>query len=170
VTLAVVDEQHHPPTDLDAFVRSSGDRLLRAAVLLSGRHEGAEDLTQAVLERVARRWDTLENPQAYAMKTLTNLIRDGWRRGQVARPLRLVQPPEQDSSENQALRRLLVPQLGRLPAKQRKVVVLRYLLDMSERQTADLMNISTGSVKSQASRGLARLREMLEETAGVDDV
>ena len=152
--------------------------LLHTAVLLVGDYGHAEDLLQVALLRTARRWRTARaSPDAYVRQALVNLCRDRWRRLQ-ARP-REVQlpgssdtatadgssgPPGPDDPAEQVSRRLLLAQeVARLPAGQRQVIVLRYFEDLPVAETAELMGISPGTVKSYTARAMAALREVLSE-------
>ena len=78
--------------DLESFLAERGDRLLRTAVLLAGTREAGEDLLQTALERLLRRWATIEgNPEGYLRRTLYHLAADRWRQqAAVRRQLRLL--------------------------------------------------------------------------------
>jgi RNA polymerase sigma-70 factor (sigma-E family) len=152
--------------DFTEFVRGRSTGLLRTAVLLTGGDRGhAEDLLQGVLERMYVRWRRIRNsPDAYARKALVHAATNRWR-GRLRRP----ELPLGDSGDHLAqsydphatvdLRDALVRALLTLPPRQRAVLVLRYLDDLSEADVADALSCSVGTVKSQTSRALARLRE-----------
>ena len=154
----------------DAF----GD-LYRLAYKVSFRVLGdrgdAEDVAQEALARAHLRWSRLrDRPEGWVVTVATNLSIDRHRRrrrltGLGPEPLALV---ELHQSERIDLARAL----RRLPRRQREVVVLRYLADFSEADVAAALGVSTGAVKSHASRGLAALRRWLEEGGhrGTDDV
>ncbi|WP_377640961.1 SigE family RNA polymerase sigma factor [Oryzobacter terrae] len=153
-----------------AFVESASPSLLRTAWLLTGDHHAAHDLVQAALVRTYVAWPRVRSDSAlaYARRVLVNERTDRWRRhgAEVA----VSELPEAASSSASATagsddRDAVVRLLARLPEQQRRVVVLRYYVDLSEQAVADLLNLSVGTVKSTASRGLAALRAELT-TAG----
>lgn len=150
----------------EAFVAGSGPRLLRTAVLLVGDRQHAEDLLQTALERTARRWSSLDGaPEAYTRVVLTHLVIDRRRRRRLPEvPLNTDLPGGADPGDQVALRATLLAALRCLPRRQRAVVVLRYIEDLSEAETAHTLDIGLGTVKSSASRGLHRLRTALADT------
>jgi RNA polymerase sigma-70 factor (sigma-E family) len=163
------------------FVGRVADRLLRGAVLLVGDRGAAEDPVQSALERTYRHWPRVAsgNPEAYVRRAIVNAAVSRWRRRRIhEQPLdtdgagpgadRGVAPIA-DHAERVGLRDQLVRALLTLPARQRAVLVLRYLDDLTEAETADVLGCSVGSVKSQASRGLARLRVSEEFVAVLTD-
>lgn len=148
--------------------------LHRIAYLLCGDDHRAHDLTQIALERTYRHWSRLKdgNPFAYARRVLATARIDGWRRTRrevLQSPEDVVvaqeasRSPALDSGNQVAERERLVRALRRLGPGQRRVVVLRHLLDRSEADVAEELGVSIGNVKSQGARGLARLRELLSE-------
>ena len=151
--------------DFPHFVATEGPRLLRVAVLLCGRESDAEDLLQEVLIKMYPRWSKLkdEQPAAYARRALGNRVisarRSPWHRRRVAHVPDL--PVPSDDAARADDRAMLLAALRSLPPRMRAVLVLRYWLGYSERETADELNCSTGTVKSQASRGVERLRELI---------
>lgn len=159
-----------PGEDFNGFVRSRSAGLLRAAFAMTGDRQEAEDLVQDVLARVYLRWATIRtSPDAYARKVLVHAVTDRWRirRRRSETPLRPVHDrPTPDSSESQALRDELVTALRALPPRQRAVVALRYLEDLGEADIAAAVGCSVGTVKSQLSRGLVRLRQALVSRDG----
>ena len=154
--------------ELERFVQARGDSLLRQAVLLTGSREAGEDLLQEALVRLLRHWSRIKgDPEAYLRRTLYNLATDGWRRKRGQREVLLAEPPETHSGESSeaGLHVQLIDALSLLAPQQRAVLVLRYYGDASEAETAATLGCSIGSVKSAASRGLSRLRE-LSQAAG----
>ncbi|MET7399791.1 SigE family RNA polymerase sigma factor [Dactylosporangium sp. NPDC005572] len=149
-----------------AFVAATGPYLLRVALLLSGDRSHAEDLVQTTFERTYRSWPQAvsTDPRAYARKVLVNLRIDRWRG--TRREVLTDAPPEgavpshADAVDD---RNEVVRALARLPAAQRRVVVLRHLVDLTEAETAWELGVSIGTVKSHNARALARLRSLLEE-------
>jgi RNA polymerase sigma-70 factor (sigma-E family) len=152
--------------DFDDFVRGSSTRLLRTAVLLTGDRQAAEDLVQEVYERVYVRWRRIRGaPEPYARKALTNLVANRWRR-RGRKPEVALTPghdrPSPDRTDDFAVRDHLLAVLQELPPRQRAVVVLRFYEDLTEAQTADTLGCSVGTVKSQTSRALDKLRLLTE--------
>jgi RNA polymerase sigma-70 factor (sigma-E family) len=151
-----------------AFVADAGPYLLRVALLLSGDRAYAEDLVQTTFERTYRSWQRarLTDPRAYARKVLVNLRIDRWRgiRWEVlTAPDALPQRPSPSHADAVDGRNEVVRALATLPLAQRRVVVLRHLLGLTESETARELGISVGTVKSQNARALARLRTLLTE-------
>ena len=154
------------------FVQDVSPSLLRAAVVLLGSREDAEDVLQVTLLRTYRRWDQARAaPKAYARAVLVNACRERWRHrdrhpeiGQDMDELANVV----SFAEAVDRRRVLVRVLRQLPDIQREVLVCRYLLDATVAETAAALDIAEGTVKSAASRGLDQLRQLLfaEESRG----
>ncbi|WP_242504552.1 SigE family RNA polymerase sigma factor [Promicromonospora panici] len=152
------------------FVRDAAPYLHRTAYLLSGDVLQAEELVQATFERVYRAWHKARDgsPRAYARRILVNLRIDGWRRRRretFPGDDELQLPPTSDHASHIELRDELVRALARLSATQRRVVVLRHLLDLTEAQVARELGLPLGTVKAANSRGLARLRDLFREAA-----
>ncbi|MBB6555807.1 SigE family RNA polymerase sigma factor [Nonomuraea rubra] len=150
----------------DEFLAARSTSLLRTAMLVCGatRHD-AEDLVQHALEKVYRNWPRIrrDNPEAYARKVIVNAAISRSRRRGVIREITFARLPETAAdSPDLDLRDTLIAELRRLPPRMRAVLVLRYWEDQSEQATAALLGCSVGSVKSQAARGLARIRENLD--------
>ncbi|GAA2395724.1 SigE family RNA polymerase sigma factor [Dactylosporangium salmoneum] len=148
---------------LDALVAQRGNALLATAVLLTGSRAAGEDLLQAALERLMRSWGRVrEDRERYLRRTMYHLAVDQWRsrrrRGEVFAGH---EPPGgPDPTDALDLRDALSRALAQLPPRQRAVLVLRYWEQLTEAETADALGCSIGTVKSTASRGLARLREL----------
>lgn len=150
--------------DFTVFVEAVQPRLSRVAVLLTGNRSTAEDLVQEALIRTYLHWDRVrpDGAYSYARRILVNLNTDRWRR-------RHLEPVFGDIGDDHASgaamraygnvdhRDDIVHELARLSARERSIVVLRYYLDLTERQVAEELNISVGTVKSTCSRALARL-------------
>jgi len=153
------------PVDvLEELLAVKGRHLLRTAVMLAGGQEDGEDLLQAALERVFRRWRTIRgDPEGYLRRTLYHLAADGWRRKQAWRArLGLLGQPGAQPDDTGAVdnRDQLLRLLRQLPPRQRTAIVLRYWEELTEAQVAQAMGCSPGTVKSATSRGLRRLREL----------
>jgi RNA polymerase sigma-70 factor (sigma-E family) len=147
-----------------AFVAARYRALVRTGLLLTNDAGHAEDLAQSALIRTYLAWGRLREPQnaeAYTRRTLTRLaIRAGQRRWKSEVSAGAL--PESQSRQVPAPDDLALDvraALAQLPAGQRAVLVLRYLDDCSEAETARLLGISPGTVKSRAARGLASLRQ-----------
>jgi RNA polymerase sigma-70 factor (sigma-E family) len=146
------------------FARSRWGRLVRLAYSLTLDVGRAEDLVQESLAKLWIRWPQVRDgaPEAYVRQTIVNAaISASRRRWKGEEPhWELPEPPPVGPLESEAVdqRDWLRRGLAGLSVLQRAVVVLRYAEDMSERQVAEVLGISTGSVKTHAFRGLARLR------------
>ena len=148
------------------FVRVRQQSLMRTAYLLTGNAHLAEDLLQTVLTRVAAHWAKLAdggNPEAYARKALVNQTISWRRRKQVELPgAELPEQAESGQSHDEAtVRRIALHHaLAQLTPKQRAVIVLRFYEDRTEHETAQLMGVSIGTVKSQTHYALSKLRAL----------
>jgi RNA polymerase sigma-70 factor (sigma-E family) len=164
--------------EFDDFVRARSAALLRMAYALTGDYGHAEDLLQTAMLRTARRWASARNaPEAYARQVLVNLCRDRVRWLRRRPPERVVAETAEPQAridaadaiaEQVGQRRSLVQALTDLPTAQRHVVVLRFLEDLSVAETAGLLGISEGTVKSYTSRALSTLRVILNDMAAAD--
>ncbi|SDN83236.1 RNA polymerase sigma-70 factor, sigma-E family [Klenkia soli] len=150
--------------EFDAFVRRRYGGLLRTAHLLTGDRALAEDLLQTALLETYRRWDRLadrEDPVGYVRRVLVT-TQTGWARRFSSREQVLAFPPDSWREDAGPADRLdLWVALRQLPPRMRAVLVLRFYEDLSEAATAEVLRCSVGTVKSQTSRGLARLRTRL---------
>jgi RNA polymerase sigma-70 factor (sigma-E family) len=159
--------------DFREFVAVRLPALRRSAYLLCGSRHGADDLVSIAIGKLFRVWrrvSRLENPDAYLRRMLVNGWLDErrrpWRREHSrAEPPEpaggAVPPPDRDVTE----RLTLMAVLDRLPARRRAVLVLRYFDDLSVEQTAEILGMSTGTVKTHTARGLADLRVLLDGAA-----
>jgi RNA polymerase sigma-70 factor (sigma-E family) len=163
-------------SSFEDFVAGSSGRLFTMARLLTGGHRAeAEDLLQGAYERTYRHWGRISrraDPERYVRQILVNASVDRWRRlrRRPEAPLSVTSadPAAEDTAAAVADRDLLLRGLAALPPRQRAVLVLRYYEDLSEAQTATVLRCSVGTVKSQAARGLARLREITGEAGDRD--
>ena len=150
------------PEGFDDFVAARGDALHRTAYLLTHDHALAEDLVQTALAKAWGAWGRIEGePEPYVRKVMVNTFSSWWRRRwNGERPTDELPEPaaRPDHGEEVATRDGLVRALAALPRRQRAVLVLRYLEDLTEAQTAGALGISVGTVKSQTSKALSRLR------------
>lgn len=148
------------------FVAARWRPLLRTAYLLTGDEGRAEDLLQTALSRLWLVWPRVksEAPEAYVRKILANTSASWWRRrwhGEKPTEQLPERPTTDDVAGAVADRDRLRVALGALTPRQRAVVVLRFAEDLSEKQVAEELGISAGTVKTLASRGLARLRDVI---------
>ncbi|MEW9528912.1 SigE family RNA polymerase sigma factor [Microbispora sp. NPDC049125] len=154
----------------DEFLAARSTALLRTAILVCGASAAdAEDMVQGALERVYRHWPRIrhDNPEAYARRVVVNGAISRARRRKVLQEITFAHPPDTPvESPDLGLRDALVEELRRLPARMRAVLVLRYWEDMSEAETAAVLGCAVGTVKSQAARGLARVRARMEDREG----
>jgi RNA polymerase sigma-70 factor (sigma-E family) len=144
------------------FVTASADRLMRTAFLLTGNRHTAEDLLQGALERTYQQWNSRQilAPEAYVRRAMVNASTRIWRSRRFREePLDAsADRVSADDGPDLALRDQVLRALQELPQRQRAVVVLRYFDDLPEAAVADILGCSVGSVKTHASRALARLR------------
>jgi RNA polymerase sigma-70 factor (sigma-E family) len=148
--------------DYAAYVTERSPRLLRTAYLLCRDWGQAEDLLQTALVKAWRAWGRVgDDPDRYVYRILVN-THSSWskRRWRAERPT--AAPPDRrdlddaiGAAEDKAM---LWEALGRLPHGQRAAIVLRYFEDLSEPQVAAILGCSVGTVKSQTSKALAKLR------------
>ena len=149
------------PIPFEDFVAARAGALRRTAYLLTRDTHLAEDLVQTVLAKAWRKWKRInDSPVAYVHKMLVN-EHVSWRRRRWngERPTEVL--PERssgDPTDAVGPRNDLWEAVGRLPVRQRVTLVLRFYEDLSEAQIADTMGCSVGTVKSQTSKALARLR------------
>ncbi|PUB28904.1 RNA polymerase sigma-70 factor (sigma-E family) [Promicromonospora sp. AC04] len=165
VDVVVVAEKE---TEFASFMARSTPALARTAWLLCGDTHQAEELVQQALIKTYLAWPKARQgePLAYARRVLANARIDGWRRRRrevlMASDTLPDRGTRESTAELHAERDRLVRALLVLPTKQRRIVVLRHLEGLTEREVADAVGVSVGTVKSTASRGIARLREVLE--------
>jgi RNA polymerase sigma-70 factor (sigma-E family) len=149
----------------DAFVRSRHPALLRYGHVLTGNPHAAADLVQDALERTGLAWSRVQrqdDPEGYVRRVMTNRHISMWRR---LRRERLVADAPEAAYDEPAPRAedAIWAALAQLPRRQRAVLVLRYYEDLSEAQIARVLDCAPGTVKSQASKGLATLRAHLAD-------
>lgn len=156
----------------DEFVAARSTALLRTAYLLTRDHGRAEDLLQTSLAKCWSAWSRIDgDPEPYVRRTLVTTYTSWWRRrwnGELPTDdlpetgtgtgSSTGSSPAGDHTDGTAARTDLWAAVGRLPRRQRATVVLRFLEDLSERETAELLGVSVGTVKSQSAKALAALR------------
>ena len=161
--------QPHADVALERLYNEHYVRLVRLGVLLLGDVGRAEEVVQDCFVALHQRWSRLEgaNLPAYLRRSVVNGCRSSHRHQRVVdRHLHAVPGTAAGADEPvlaDARRQIVLAALADLPRRQREVLVLRYYLDLSEREIAQTLGISQGAVKSHASRGAAALRVVLPD-------
>ncbi|WBQ06409.1 SigE family RNA polymerase sigma factor [Kribbella sp. CA-293567] len=167
-----------PDRDRDyvEFVEASSTTLRRTAYLVCGDWHRADDVVQDALYKLYLSWSKVDrsgNPLAYARRVVVNAALDigrrPWRR-EVPTDRLLERPRTDDPAGAQADRDEVLSALAGLGPRQRACVVLRYYEDLSIEQTAEILDCSPGTVKSQTARGLETLRHAINRTRAVGPV
>jgi RNA polymerase sigma-70 factor (sigma-E family) len=155
---------HKEADDFTAYVEVRLDRWRRTAFLLCRDWHSADDLVSITIGKLYRHWPRIkavDNVDAYAQRMLTRAwldeTRRPWRRELPAQRL-----PDSMAASSPQLeeREALWQMLDSLGRRQRAVVILRFYLDMSVEETAEILGITTGTVKSQSARALETLRAL----------
>ncbi|GAA3569562.1 SigE family RNA polymerase sigma factor [Nonomuraea rosea] len=144
--------------DFDEFVRARGDALLRYGYVLAGNSEDAADLAQEALARLGDAWPRVRkkhDPEGYVRTIMVRLHIKSWRRRH--REDLVAAVPERGEFDRYGDAALWAG-LQELPRKQRAVLVLRYYEDLPDQEIAEILGVSRGTVRSQASRALDKLR------------
>jgi RNA polymerase sigma-70 factor (sigma-E family) len=149
--------------DFRDFIAARSAALFRGALVLTGSRETAEDLVQETLERAWPRWRTIavmNSPDAYVRRIMVNLANDRWRR--FRRTVVYADDGDRAAAGDEYARvdsrDQLVRALQALPMRMRTVVVLHYFHNLSDAEIAADLGISRGTVRSQLTRGMDRLR------------
>lgn len=150
------------------YVLARQDRLRRAAYLMCGDLEQAQDLLQEALIVLAERWESVEHPDAFVRRVIYRRRISWWRRrhGEVVTDV-LPDPGVGDGSAERARDAEVHDVLRLLPPRQRAALVLRYFEDLTEAQTAEVMGVAVGTVKSLSHQAVARMRAELTARAAV---
>jgi RNA polymerase sigma-70 factor (sigma-E family) len=156
------------------FVAERTHALFRMAYALTGNQHAAEDLLQTALAKTFARWTRISgDAEQYVRRVLYNDSVSIWRwrsrRPETSVPS-VPERPDTDTADDTVLRLVLRDALLSLPPRQRAVIVLRYLDDLDEKQVAEIMGCSPGTVASQASRALARLRRTVAPHPFLEEV
>jgi RNA polymerase sigma-70 factor (sigma-E family) len=150
------------------FMRGRWSAMVRLAYTLTGDPGHAEDIAQAAFASAYASWGRVRqagDPDAYVRAIVIRENSKRFRKQRVREDLRAAVPERGTTADDSLAERTALRQaLGRLGPRQRAVIVLRFWLDMSEAATAQALNCSVGTVKSQASRALATLRTHIETT------
>lgn len=152
--------------EFSEFVAARSLALMRSARLLTGDRHQAEDLVQQALTKLAGRWKRVDDPEAYVRRIIYHEQISWWRRrGRMREDTTPLTPdrPVADGSPQVDHRIDIQAALQRLAPRQRAVLVLRFYEDLPEAEIAELLGCSTGTVRSQGYRALARLRELAPE-------
>ena len=150
--------------EFSEFMSANSESLAHAAWLLTGDRDQAEELVQEALTRTFMNWrKARRDPLVYARKMLTGR-RNAAKRSRFREPAvpQVPDQPVEGLERSVADRDRLNRALSTLSERQRKIVVLRHLMGLSEQEVADDLGVSVGTIKSTASRGLAQLRAFLE--------
>ncbi|MFC5177760.1 SigE family RNA polymerase sigma factor [Nocardioides taihuensis] len=153
--------------ELREFVSARGPALSRAAYLLTGDHQAAEDLVQDTYVVLVRRWQKFGtvDPEAYVRRILYSRFVDGWRRRRLLE-LPWATPPDSagpDETRTASDRLTLADALGRLTPRQRAVLVLRFYEDLTVSEAAATLGVSPNTIKSQSRVALQRLRALVPD-------
>jgi RNA polymerase sigma-70 factor (sigma-E family) len=150
----------------DSFVAARLPHLLKLGRALAGDEQRGADLVQDALERALPRWRKLDDPEGFVRRAMVNRSISVWRKVRRERPLpETTDPPPGTAHLDRPHDHELFAAVRQLPPRQRAVIALRYYEDLTEAQTADVLGCSVGTVKSQAHRALAVLREQLPSFA-----
>jgi RNA polymerase sigma-70 factor (sigma-E family) len=150
--------------DFHAFVVARTPALSRTAYLLTGDAHLAEDLVQTALFKAARAWDRIQgHPEPYVRRILYTQNVSWWRSRRQLPETALQEYDGPAQAADTDLRLTLEQALARLTTRQRTVLVLRYFEDLTEVQTADVLGIGAGTVKSITRQALGRLRVLAPE-------
>jgi RNA polymerase sigma-70 factor (sigma-E family) len=146
--------------EFDAFVEGQYRSLLRTAYLLMRDRDLAEDLLQTALTKTWFAWGRIDaDPVPYVRRVMVTTAVSWWRRRwRIEVPTEHLPEPHTSTTGPSPDAHDLWVAIGHLPARQRAVIVLRYYEDLSEAETARVLDCSAGAVKSHCSRALAKLR------------
>ena len=156
--------------EFEAYMTARQSSLLRTAYLLTGDRHTAEDLVQTTLAKLYLSWDKVqkwESVDGYVRRILVNQHNSLWRRAWKRREISTDELPDLSSGTDEHVhahtdqaeqRTAMWEFVQSLPRRQRAVIVLRYYEDLSEAETAEILGVAVGTVKSQASRALASMR------------
>ena len=161
--------------EFSAYAATAWPVLYRRAYLLSGQHADAEDIAQQTLIRVRRHWGKVRRAasmDAYVLRMVTNAFLSSRRPARASREIVTALPDRSGDAHGSPRWPGLVateedprgeiwPLILGLPKRQRAVLVLRYYEDLSEREIADVLEVTPGTVKSTAHKALANLRTAL---------
>jgi RNA polymerase sigma-70 factor (sigma-E family) len=154
--------------EFEQWANARSPALLRAAYVLTGHQQAAEDLVQETLERVAISWRRIsDHPDAYARQVMYRMEARRWRRRRGRDVVTNAVPDGggRDLTGDVETRMVVERALRELTGAQRTVIVLRYFEDLSEADTAAVLACTVGTVKSQTYKALRNLRQKAPELA-----
>lgn len=160
--------------EFSEFVLRTWPHLDRVALALTGSRHDADDLLQNAYTKAYKAWPRLlqaAHPEAYVRRILVNESASSWRRPWRRAERSTPELPERPAGAPQdayAAHDEVWREIQRLPKRQRAVLVLRYYEDLTERQTADVLGVAIGTVKSQTSVALRRLRTAIADTSNTE--
>ena len=159
--------------DFESWLVAREHTLQRTALLLTGDPHSAKDLVQNTLAKLYLAWDRIDQREridAYARRVLINEHRSSWRRAWRRHEVTSEVLPDAGATsvEYDGARDAVWAFVAGLPPRQRAVIVLRYYEDLTEAETADMLGITVGTVKSQAHKALAALRASVGNHPGID--
>jgi RNA polymerase sigma-70 factor (sigma-E family) len=162
----------HTDDTFTEFVADRSARLIAHAELLCGDRDQARDIVQNTLVRAYVRWRHIEHddPYGYVHRSVTNAVTDHWRQAHRRYERATDEVPEVPVPDDTTVedRRTLLAALDRLTPRERAVVVLRHLDDHPERDVADMLDVSVGTVKATCFRALRKLRVILDDVIQAD--
>lgn len=149
--------------DFESFMRARLPHLIKFGCALTADEHAAADLVQDALERTLVKWSRIHgDPEPYIRRAMVNRSISVWRKlGREKVTDRVPERPAEEPGHDEAL----FAALRQLPPRQRAVIALRYLEDLTEAETARVLGCAVGTVKSQANSAMATLRTLLEEEA-----
>jgi len=161
--------------DFTAFVTERAHALLKAAYALTGDQHAAQDLVQSAFAKAFLKWRKIsDSPEPYVRRIIYHDFVSMWRNHRRKPEVIVAEPPDRSDDgeleDDAAIRLLMREALAALPPRQRAVIVLRYFEDFSVEETAAILACGKGTVASQASRALAKLREAVSHLDGVEDL
>src|ERR671921_727993 len=163
---------HDKDADFASYMAARQPSLLRTAYLLTGDRHTAEDLVQTAFAKLYLSWDKVQRRElvdGYVRRILVNEHNSLWRRAFKRREVASGEVPERQTRDrhDEGAGAALWTFVQTLPRRQRAVIVLRYYEDLSEAETAEVLGVSVGTVKSQASRALAAMRTRVDDHPGL---
>lgn len=166
VPVAAAPDEATAAAEFSGFYLAHRDAVYRAVLLATRHPQRAEDAVQEAFARAYARWDTVreyDRPRAWVSRVALNVATSWWRRLSRER----ANPPDRPAHPDEGpMDAALVRLVWNLPLRQRQVVALRVLADLSIADTAEILGIAQGTVKAQLHRALRRLREQID---AVDD-
>src|SRR5919201_3454101 len=155
-----------PADDFESFFIAHQEELFRALWLVTRNRHEAEEIMQEAFVRMYERWSAVRDPEAYLYRTAMNVFRSRLRRAAVALRKAVHVLPEDDQLADVEAREAVVHALAPLPARQRAAIVLLDVLGLSSEEAGAALGLRAVTVRVQAARGRARLRQELGDGEG----